>query len=260
MPKPYNILVTRELSDDQMSLAKNLGLNVSVEPAIEISFRNDWLTVNSAVQKAEKPVFVFTSQNGVRAFLRFVKAGLEIPETPLMYAVGNKTSDLLKENGYISLVPDEQNGATLAKMILDDIKSERLTDSVSILHFCGNLRRNELRQLLTATDIDVKDIVVYKTVLNQMNLSGAETEGVLFYSPSAVQAFRQSGGFRQKELPKLFAIGPTTAEELSIESGEHVFVSPEPDTEIFLKFTATVLAEDDNSEEGNERSEPGDDL
>jgi len=250
MPKTHNILVTRKLDDDQISLAKNLGLNVSVEPAIEISLRNDWLSVNSAVQKAEKPVFVFTSQNGVRAFLRFVKAGLEIPETPLIYAVGNKTSDLLKENGYISLIPNEQNGAALAEMILDDIKSKRVPDSVSVLHFCGNLRRDELRQLLTNSDIDVKDIVVYKTVLNQMNLSDINSEGILFYSPSAVQAFRQSGGFRQKKLPKLFAIGPTTAEELSIESGGHVFVSPEPDTEIFLKFTATVLAEDENSGEG----------
>lgn len=246
MPKQYNILVTRELSDDQKSLARKLGLQVTVEPAIDIRFRNDWMTVNSSVKDAEFPVFVFTSQNGVRAFMEFVKAGLDIPKNPIIYSVGNKTSELLKENGFFSLVPNEQNGAALARLILEDLQSERLFSSVTILHFCGNRRRDELRQLLTEAEVDVKDIVVYKTVLNRMNLSSKEPEGILFYSPSAVQAFRQSGGFRNKPSAKLFAIGPTTAEELSIEAGGHVFVSPEPDTEIFLKFTATVLAENGN--------------
>jgi uroporphyrinogen-III synthase len=59
-----------------------------------------------------------------------------------------------------------------------------------------------------------------------------------------VQAFRQSGGFRQlSELTGLFAIGPTTAEELSIESGQHVHVSPKPDTDIFLRFVSRILGE-----------------
>lgn len=250
MPKHHNILVTRELSDDQKSFARKLGLHVTVEPAIDIRFRNDWLTVNSSVNSAEYPVFVFTSQNGVRAFLEFVKAGLDIPENPLIYSVGNKTSELLKENGFFSLVPNEQNGAALARLILEDLQSGRLPGSVTILHFCGNRRRDELRQLLTEADVDVKDIVVYKTVLNQMSLSSKKPEGILFFSPSAVQAFRQSGGFRNKPASKLFAIGPTTAEELSIEAGGHVFVSPEPDTEIFLNFVATVLAEDGDRGDG----------
>ncbi len=243
MPKPKNILITRELSDQQLQLAEKLGLNVTVEPAIDIRFRNDWVSVHSAVTNSEHPVFVFTSQNGVRAFLQFVEAGLEISETPLIYAVGNKTSELLKEHGYVSLVPDEQNGAALARLILDDLQAGRLSGTVTILHFCGNRRRDELRQLLTEAEVEVKDLVVYRTVLNRMNIPKGEPEGILFYSPSAVQAFRQSGGFRNEIESRLFAIGPTTAEELSIESGEHVYVSPEPDTEIFLKFVATVLTE-----------------
>lgn len=251
MLKPKNILVTRELSDQQLQLAETLGLHVTVEPAIKITVRNDWVSVRTAVTKSEYPVFVFTSQNGVRAFLQFVKAGLEIPETPLIYAVGNKTSELLKEHGYVSLVPDEQNGAALARLILDDLQAGRLPGTVTILHFSGNRRRDELRQMLTEAEVDVKDLVVYRTVLNQMNISSGETEGILFYSPSAVQAFRQSGGFRNEVKSRLFAIGPTTAEELSIESGEHVYVSPEPDTETFLKFVATVLTEKNYDQDGN---------
>ena len=74
-------------------------------------------------------------------------------------------------------------------------------------------------------------------------------DGVLFYSPSAVQAFRQSGGFRNpKNLPELFAVGPTTAEELSIESGQHVHISPEPDTEEFLELVGRVLDESDKKQ------------
>ena len=68
---------------------------------------------------------------------------------------------------------------------------------------------------------------------------------MLFYSPSAVQAYRKSGGFQKQPLPELFAIGPTTAEELSIESGKHVHISPEPDTEVFLRFVAQILSENE---------------
>ncbi|CAN5265546.1 hypothetical protein BH23BAC3_BH23BAC3_11650 [soil metagenome] len=244
MPNKHNIFITRELSDDQISLAESLGLNVVAESALTIEFRNDWMSVQSAVERSENVAFAFTSQNGVKGFHQFKSAGVNFPEKSPVYAVGKKTAEALREIGIENIKsPDKQDGTGLAHLIIDDFLKTPELKNADVLHFCGDRRRDELRHFLTDSNIRVKDIVVYKTNLNQMNMPGTDFDATLFFSPSAVQAFRQSGGFNTSSLPELFAIGPTTAEELSIESGRHVHISPEPNTEIFLKFVARILNE-----------------
>ncbi|MEX0660430.1 MAG: uroporphyrinogen-III synthase [Balneolaceae bacterium] len=241
MKRTHNILITREITDDQLALAQNLGLNVLVEPAIEIEFRDNWLSVQSTLKEIETPVFVFTSQNGVEAFDRFRKAGVEFPEKMKVYAVGEKSAKRLKEIGIDAIIPEKQTGVGLAKKIISDVEDSDEIKNPTVLHFCGDRRRDELRQLLTDAEFKVKDVVVYKTILNQMEFRDANYDAVLFFSPSAVQAYREGGGFRRGKHPELFAIGTTTAEELSIESGRHVHISPKPGTETLLKFTAQIL-------------------
>lgn len=244
MSNSHSILLTRELSGEQLQLAESLGLNVFQVPALSIEYRNDWLTVHRTLDETKKFALTFTSQNGVKGFYQFIQAGISIPKNVPVYAVGGKTARALEEIGFDNITePEQQNGVGLAHMIIDDFLKSPELKSTTILHFCGDKRRDELRHYLTESEIEIKDIVVYKTKLNHMNLPQTDLDGILFYSPSSVQAFRKSGGFRYPELPELFAIGPTTAEELSIESGKHVHISPKPDTEVFLKFVARVLGE-----------------
>lgn len=244
MQKQQNILVTRELSDGQVSLAESLGLHVVQVPALTIEFRNNWMSVQDTVERSKKVVFAFTSQNGVKGFHQFKSAGVNFPEKTPVYAVGGKTADALREIGLENVKsPEKQDGTGLAHLIIDDFLKTPGLKNATVLHFCGDRRRDELRHYLADSKIQVKDIVVYKTKLNQMNVPGTDFDAALFYSPSAVQAFRRSGGFNRNTLPELFAIGPTTAEELSIESGRHVHISPEPNTEVFLKFVAMILRE-----------------
>ncbi|MCC5914158.1 MAG: uroporphyrinogen-III synthase [Balneolaceae bacterium] len=241
MSEPRNILMTRELTDEQIALAEELGLRVRIEPAIEIRFRDDWLSVQGAFRNVSNVIYAFTSQNGVKGFERFRKAGVDFPKGPV-YAVGGRTAEALREIGLPALWPERQDGVGLAETIISDIEELYGGDDVTIFHFCGNRRRDELRQILSQSDITVMDLVVYSTELKMMKLDG-EPDAVLFYSPSAVQAYRNSGGFQKGRKPELFAIGDTTARELSIESGRHVHVSPEPDTEVFLRYVANVLNE-----------------
>lgn len=245
MDTTKNILVTRPLSEAQIKLASGLGLNPAIVPSINISFRENWSSIQQTVDSAENPVFVFTSTNGVKAIEYFRENGGVLPANTPIYAVGQKTGDQLSDSGLSSHTPEEQNGTGLARLILQDMLSGKLPANSTILHFCGNRRRDEFRQFLNDSDIEVRDVVVYKTELNNMKIPNKPFEALLFYSPSAVQAFRNSGGFRNKSLPELFAIGPTTAEELSIEAGKHVHISPEPDTEVFLRFTAQILSENE---------------
>ncbi len=238
----HTILVTRELSDDQLSLAEATALRVIVEPAIRFEFRKEWSPVVNKLEAATHPVFAFTSQNGVEGFRQLIQTGYTLPEGVVFYAVGGKTAEALSELGFSAVVPDLHYGEHLGQKIAGDLKKSGLTGTI-VFHFCGNRRRDEMRQVLEGSGIEVKDIVVYKTLLNKMHINLEGVEGILFYSPSAVEAFRNSGGFTGEGLPGLFAIGHTTGRELSIESGQHVHISPVPDTGHFLKFVKRVLTE-----------------
>ena len=242
MKKSHKILVTRELTDEQLHLADDLGLEVTVEPAIRFEFRKNWSSVVSSIEEAESPIFAFTSQNGVKALQKLMEQGYTPPGNVVLYAVGEKTASALQEIGFTAVVPELNYGEQLGEKIASDLIQSGLKGA-TVFHFCGNRRREEMRQTLEESGIDVKDLVVYETILNHMNIKGIDAEGVLFYSPSAVEAFRKSGGFKSDNPPELFAIGHTTAQEVSIESGRNVHVSPETNTEDFLTFTSRVLNE-----------------
>lgn len=241
MEKQNNILVTRELSDEQIEFAKGLDLHITIEPAIEIEYRNDWFALETVFKTIKQPILAFTSQHGVEAFKQFKDTGAPVPTDAPVYAVGDKTAEALKEQGLTAIVPEQHNGSGLARIIADDFLENKHPKDATVLHFCGDMRRDEFRQFLTDSKIKVRDMVVYKTILKSMNIPDKVFDGILFYSPSAVQAFRESGGFVNSALPELFAIGSTTAEELSIESGKHVHISPKADTDVFLKFVANNL-------------------
>ena len=236
-----NILVTRELTNEQLKIAEKLGLQVTIEPAIEIEFRDDWFALETILKTIENPVLAFTSRNGAEAFHRFQSTGTQFSENIPAYAVGKKTAEALKRFGLNASVAEQQDGVGLAKKIADDFLSDSKLKNSTIIHFCGDKRRDEFRQYLEQSEIKVRDLVVYKTILKPMNLPAIQPEAILFYSPSAVHAYRESGGFVKKNPAELFAIGNTTAEELSIESGKHVHISPEPDTQTLLRFTAQIL-------------------
>tara|TARA_R100001143_G_scaffold63596_2_gene73263 strand:+ start:12499 stop:13191 length:693 start_codon:yes stop_codon:yes gene_type:complete len=224
-------------------LCESLGLNVKIEPAIRIQNRQNWQPVQGIIDTNRKFVLAFTSQSGVRAYQEFLQMGGQ-PASPLkIYAVGHKTAAALSGLGLNPIIPDQQNGAGLAGKITGDFLSDQKLSGAAVLHFCGNRRRDEFRQFLEDSEITVRDVVVYETILEQMNLKNLTVDGILFYSPSAVQAFRDSGGFESEFNAELFAIGRTTGEELSIESGKHVHISPEPKTERFLEFVAQILNE-----------------
>jgi len=240
MENSHKILVTRELTDEQLKLADDLGLEVTVEPAIRFEFRKKWSSIVNSIEDAAAPIFAFTSQNGVNALQKLMEQGYTLPGNVVFYAVGEKTAYALKDLGYTAIVPELSYGEQLGEKIAADLNQFGLKDA-TVFHFCGNRRREEMRHTLEKSGIDVKDLVVYETIINHMHINGIDAEGVLFYSPSAVEAFRKSGGFRRDKLPELFAIGHTTAQELSIESGQNVHVSPKTNTEDFLKFTSRVL-------------------
>lgn len=243
MVKIHHILVTRPLNDDQINYSESLNLSVTIKPAIQIKFREEWDEISTLVSTVQKPIYAFTSQSGVKAFERFQKQYQKFSANQTAYALGSKTAKKLIKIGFIPITPDRQDGIGLAEKLIADFTLNPDLSGSTILHFCGNKRRDEFRQYLENSGIQVRDVVVYKTILKRMTLGQLHYNGILFYSPSAVHAFRNSGGFMKSDLPELFAIGKTTGRELSIESGKHVHISPKPDTKTFLTFVHQILSE-----------------
>lgn len=237
------ILITRQVSDEELSLAKQLGLTPHVQPAIAIEPRREWSDLPDLISHEDSPLLAFTSRNAVRALKSFPGGASELLRNRTVYAVGNKTASELRSLGCTPILPEQFDGSGLAKKITEDLLQGNSPEPKRVLHLCGNMRRNEFRQFLEGSGMDVRDVVVYRTELVPMTFDAVPKNGLLFYSPSAVHSFRNSGGFTHPshESSKLFAIGHTTAEELSIETGRDVYIPPVADSSALLRFTASIL-------------------
>lgn len=231
------ILITRNLSGSQLELARKLGLEPLIEPSIRFEFPDVERQVRNQLEKNPHAPWVFTSKNGVRAFQSF--SGEWIAGRRVIYAVGKKTREALGKLGYEARTPERQDAVGLAEQILQDL-SDRDVEKLTVLHWCGNLSRPTLQEKLEEGGVKLIRLEVYRTLLNQMEIPDDPGEGILFFSPSSVESFRKSGGF-QKPLPELFAIGNTTGELLSMESGRPVHIPRQPATEALLELAADVL-------------------
>lgn len=229
-----NILVTRPLSGQQRQYARILGLEPIEKPALEFKFPTYWDRVLGVINEHPKSDWVFTSTNGVKALEALMQSGLQVRPEVQIFAVGSKTQEALQDLGLEAQIPFQQDGKHLAELIIEEGKID------SVIYFHGNLSRGEIAETLAAENIEVIEVEVYKTIIHPVELPVEPVKGILFYSPSAVQGFKQGQGF-EDELPTLFAIGPTTAEALEKETDQSVIVADRPDTKVLLQKVATYL-------------------
>ncbi len=93
---------------------------------------------------------------------------------------------------------------------------------------------------LKGAAIEMIELEVYETIINPVEMPNKPVSGILFYSPSAVEGFKQGTGF-DEDLPSLFAIGPTTAKALKEHTNQPVQIASQPDTEVLLRTTADYI-------------------
>jgi uroporphyrinogen-III synthase len=101
-----------------------------------------------------------------------------------------------------------------------------------VIFFCGDQRRHELRQALRQNNIEINEIIVYRTVAVPRKAE-KKYHGILFFSPTAVQSFFQSNELSHQTI--LFAIGNTTAAEIKKHSKNKLVVAEEPQKELLLE-------------------------
>lgn len=241
-----DIFVTRELTGRQIQYARQLGLNPVIQPAIRVEFPDTWTYVIRKLEEYPEAAWVFTSQNGVKGLENIQRSEFGLQHPPSVFAVGDKTAEALEEMRVKARVPARQDASGLANLLIQESGISPSAGSGQVifkivLHWCGNRSRKELKQHLSEAGLKLVELEVYRTDFNKMELPEDLGKAALFYSPSAVEAFRQSGGFN-RTLPELFAIGQTTGEVLSLESGKNVHIPVKPSTENLLNLVADVLS------------------
>jgi uroporphyrinogen-III synthase len=163
---------------------------------------------------------VFTSRNAVEAVA--IELEGQDPQWTI-YCIGYKTRDIAAEHfGEDKIYGVADDASTLADLIIE----EGITEEV--IFFCGDQRRDELPDLLRSSNIDVTEIVVYQTVAVPKKITG-NFQGMLFFSPSAVDAFFKLNKVEKQTV--LFAIGNTTSNAIRKFSDNKIIISKIPDKE-----------------------------
>ena len=185
---------TKTLTEDQQQLFnENIGVDSSDFVKISLNRLKPFLVT--------KPIenVIITSKNAVEALLQNFSA-IEL-QFKNIYCVGRRTKRLVEKRiGPVKHV--EKNAQKLAEYLVEFIEGTEVT------YFCSDIRLDALPTILEKNNIKVNEIEAYQTKLDAVKLNDS-VEGVMFYSPSTVQSYRQENN---AELIA-FCIGETTARE-----------------------------------------------
>lgn len=203
------ILSTKKLQPNQKQFLLNAGFSV-----VEADFIRTTQLPFRLYGVAEN--IIITSQNAVKALAAHPDVQ-DIRRKPV-FCVGHKTADLLDENGF-TVQEIAENAQKLAEIIVNDYSDATFT------FFSGSIRRNELPSVLLESDVELNEIEVYETELTP--LKTGKFDGILFFSPSAVQSYRSENKITSEVC---FCIGHTTATALT-NITENIIIANQPSVE-----------------------------
>jgi len=209
--RKHAVLFTRRLKAQDIEYARLKGIEPTFEPALRTTYPDYWDKPLAMIAEHRRASWVFTSQKAVKALEEMMQNGLQPEPGISIYAVGPKTRKKLDELGLNAQIPYQHKAEALANLIIEN------EETSEVIYFRGNRSLQTIEDRLEAANITVYESEVYQTHLTEISIPERHFEGVVFYSPSAVDAFKKSGGF-SREWPNIFAIGPTTAEYLEEEA------------------------------------------
>ncbi len=225
MQNKLTILCTRPLGALMLKQALEKGITIE-----EISFIEttplQTLQVKTEIESIAKleTTVAFTSMNAVEAVADVLKKQTIKWK---IYCIGTTTHHLVKKYfGEQHIAGNANSAAELALLITAD-KSIKKVD-----FFCGDLRRDELPDILRSNTIEVNELIIYKTTTVK-HLISKMYDGILFFSPSGVHSF-----FENNSLPLstiLFAIGSTTGNEIIKYTNNKVVLSDVPGKENLVR-------------------------
>lgn len=219
------ILTTRSIGSVMAEEANAAGIEVDevsfieTEPIQSIEVQQE--IENTLLQSSS---VVFTSMNAVEAVANELQE--QQPDWRI-YCIGNTTKQLVKKYFGEEAIAGTANSATeLAELIIEENGTEE------VVFFCGDQRRDELPDILRSNDIEVNEIVVYQTIAALHKIE-KNYNGILFFSPSAVESFFSNNKISEKTI--LFSIGETTAATIKKFTANKIIISEEPGKENLVR-------------------------
>lgn len=204
------ILSTKKLKSNQKQFLLNAGMAVIEADFIGIQSKSfTFLNIYDNL--------IFTSGNAVAAVSDHPDVQ-EIRRKP-SFCVGEKTADLLDENGFT--VQERANSAAeLAALIVSEYANKNFT------FFSGNQRLDELPNQLKDAEVINNELEVYETIATPQLIKGP-VDGILFFSPSAVDSYLLANKITNETC---FCIGNTTAKALE-KTTDKIIIANQPSVE-----------------------------
>jgi len=139
-----------------------------------------------------------------------------------IFCIGAATRRLIEAKfGPTTIAGTAPSASELAAVVLKHHPSE-------VFFFCGDQRREELPEKLTAAGVHLHELVVYKTAQTPQRIEDVY-DSIVFFSPSAVHSFFSVNSTTEKTI--LFAIGKTTADTIHTYVNNPVITSAAPEKE-----------------------------
>jgi len=219
MSHPVRILSTRPLEAALIGQAVEKNITIHALPFISIEPVKDEVLSRRVRSLGDLALtVVFTSVNAVETVAKMLgaaKAGHW-----KIFCIGAATGGMVADHFDLAAVAGTAHSASA---LADEILHQA---PVEVFFFCGDQRRDELPDKLSAAGVRVNEWVVYRTIQTPHRIE-TSYDGVAFFSPSAVHSF-----FSVNTLPAttpLFAIGSTTANAIRTYCPNPVITSPSPE-------------------------------
>jgi uroporphyrinogen-III synthase len=235
MSDKATILSTRSLSPDWLEEAERQGSHLKAIPFIQIK---PILSDEIDAQIAEAlPSIAFTSANAVRFFGNRLTEIEHKPEIKQIFCLQGETMrEVMRLNLDVAMLA-ARNARELAELII----SQKNLQGVSF--FCGNRRRNDLPEVLKQHNLKLHEVQLYQTQIYPRPVDFVY-DAVLFFSPSAAEAFFQTNILRSA-VPCI-CIGETTAAAVRGFTANPVLVAEKHETRAVLDKAMQCLQESDS--------------
>ena len=224
--KVYQVLSTRKIPETLIRQAKEHNIFIDEIEFIKTEPVKDAAVKEKIKQYAEEKIIaIFTSKHAADA----VFAEINFQPKWKVYCTSGRTKEtLLKYVNADAIIDTADNAAELAEKIWSNGEGEAPAHCV---FFCGNRRLDVLPNKLLTAQIGLQELVVYETNFapQKVNLG---YNGILFFSPSAVQSFFLVNQISHITL--LFSIGKTTKKELQKYTRNKIIVAEKPTVESMM--------------------------
>lgn len=215
------IVCTRILKVPEKQDAIAHGIAISDHDFLSFEYAENEELID--ILKYSTAPFVFTSQHGVRAVKHIMDKYNLRPVNERCFCIEGETKQQAEQAGF-HVTGEGGNSLELASVIISQGIPE-------VVFFCGNLRRDELKNRLKENNIAIRDVEVYHKTLIPLKVE-EPFQGIMFYSPSQIDAFTFNNHLPD-DIPA-FCIGSTTGAHLQALGHRNIIVADQKNTTALL--------------------------